>query len=569
MFGKRVSWLAAACLAAAVLAGGCGDDDVVGGDGGGVKAEPAGYWVCHEERASGEAGWALMCLEETGGVISGMVMPYGVTGTVSGSTVDLTMGDPVNGSGAIASATALDADTMVGLVELYDTNVLLDTGTVTMTRFVPSGQFAASGTFGGAALNVDTATCGCGYVEDTGDIQIGYMVADASVFLLFAPDALSAGSFTVVFDPPGAGQIRARLRNATPAGYIGSMAESGTLDVSKCDETGAAGTFTLVFSGGAETVTGSFDVPWNVGEYCRNGWVTKAPMPAGTRHALTAASLGGKMYAMGGSDLFTPCEEYDPVSNTWTSMDNVPFQCREAVAVSDGTYIYLTGGYDNTLGTSVATLYRFDPSAAAGSQWTALAPMNQARGFHAAAVLGGKIYVFGGNYNDGSTDTPLASVEAYDVSGGTWDATVTDLPQTLILHTATTVGTKIYITGGATSFAGSLVNTVYEFDPAGNGGLGSYTAMAPMPTARCVHAAAEAGGLIYVTGGATNTAPNASASVEVYDPATDSWAMARDLPDTRRLHGSCAVGTVVYVVGGENEAGGGQNYGTNFALDTQ
>jgi len=564
MLGKRISWLAAACLAAAVFAGGCGDDEV-----GETRAQPTGYWVCRNALDSGSTVTGIICMEEAGAVISGMAgVGLGLTGTVSGNALEITCGDPVIGFGTIMAGIALDADTFVGTVEVYDTNVLLDTGTVTCTRFALSGQFSATGALGGDAVSVDTTTHGYGQIGAGGDIDIGFLTADENVRLSLYPDTLSVDNFAVVSASPAAGEIIVNMYHSTPAGSTGLTAESGTLNVSKCDETGAAGTFTLVFSGGAETVTGSFDVPWNVGVNCLNGWQTKASMPAGPRHALTAASLAGKMYVMGGSDLYTPCEEYDPVSDSWATMDDVPFRCREAAAVSDGTYVYLTGGGDADLGTSVATLYRLDPSAAAGSQWAALAPMNQARGTHAAAVLGGKIYVFGGIYDDGSTETPLASVEAYDIASGTWNATVTNLPQTLFGLTATTVGTKIYIVGGVPSFAGPLVDTVYEFDPAGNGGLGSYAAMASVLTARCVHAAAEAGGRLFVFGGVTDLSagPNASASVEVYDPATDSWATARDLPDTRRLHGSCAVGTVVYVVGGED---GTQNYDANFALETQ
>ncbi|MHC4504125.1 MAG: hypothetical protein ACYTFI_12525, partial [Planctomycetota bacterium] len=109
-----------------------------------------------------------------------------------------------------------------------------------------------------------------------------------------------------------------------------------------------------------------------------------------------------------------------------------------------------------------------------------------------------------------------------------------------------------------------ILDTVYEFDPAGGG---AYTAKASMPTARGFHAAAGAGGLIYVTGGITVISPlNAVPVCEVYDSAVDTWFTGAALPRELRLHGSCAIGTTVYVVGGEGHISGASD--VNYAWTT-
>jgi len=83
-----------------------------------------------------------------------------------------------------------------------------------------------------------------------------------------------------------------------------------------------------------------------------------------------------------------------------------------------GGKIYVTGGHGN--GDFTNTLTVFDPQA---NTWTQLASMGTARGYHASAVIGGKLYVFGGyTHSDGRT----ASVEAYDSISNTW-AQVSDL----------------------------------------------------------------------------------------------------------------------------------------------
>ena len=72
--------------------------------------------------------------------------------------------------------------------------------------------------------------------------------------------------------------------------------------------------------------------------------------------------------------------------------------------------------------------------------WTALPPMRTNRRFAAAARVGTKIYVFGGN----DDRNVLASVEAFDIVSGTWTA----LPPMSTKRSglaAACVGTKIYV----------------------------------------------------------------------------------------------------------------------------
>jgi hypothetical protein len=111
--------------------------------------------------------------------------------------------------------------------------------------------------------------------------------------------------------------------------------------------------------------------------------------------------------------------------------------------------------------------------------WKEMAPMLAARSSHASAVLNGKIYVFGGQ-----------------------------------------------------SAAGSVLNSVEEYDPA----LNAWTARASMPTARYKLAACALGQSIYVLGG-----QGTSRLVQVHDPATNSWSTRNPLPNDCS---ECRCGTV-------------------------
>jgi len=62
-----------------------------------------------------------------------------------------------------------------------------------------------------------------------------------------------------------------------------------------------------------------------------------------------------------------------------------------------------------------------------------------------------------------------------------------------------------------------LYAQTYAFDPHAN----TWIAYAAMPAPRAGHAAAVSGGIVYVMGGMSTT--GILATVEAYDPATNTW----------------------------------------------
>jgi len=74
-----------------------------------------------------------------------------------------------------------------------------------------------------------------------------------------------------------------------------------------------------------------------------------------------------------------------------------------------------------------------------------------------------------------------------------------------------------------------------------------------MPTSRWVCAACSVDGKIYVYGGRlTWTAGNVIATVEVYDPAINTWAQVSDMPCCKGNHSACALDGKMYIIGGGN-----------------
>lgn len=90
----------------------------------------------------------------------------------------------------------------------------------------------------------------------------------------------------------------------------------------------------------------------------------------------------------------------------------------------------------------------------------------------------------------------------------------------------------------------------------------TWTKKTDMPTARFYFATSVVDGIIYAIGGELTNAEGTAndprqitATVEAYNPATDSWTRQTDMPDPRFLHPASVVNGKIYVVGGARPAG--------------
>jgi N-acetylneuraminic acid mutarotase len=80
---------------------------------------------------------------------------------------------------------------------------------------------------------------------------------------------------------------------------------------------------------------------------------------------------------------------------------------------------------------------------------------------------------------------------------------------------------------------------------------GTWTMLAPLPTARFGHAAAGAGGVLYVIGGAV--VPNTCGTVgnlDAYDPVSNAWSARAPMPTARSGLAVGVLGASLYAVGG-------------------
>jgi N-acetylneuraminic acid mutarotase len=122
------------------------------------------------------------------------------------------------------------------------------------------------------------------------------------------------------------------------------------------------------------------------------------------------------------------------------------------------------------------------------------------------------------------------------------------MPTPRLSAAAAVLGGKIYVVGGI-SRQGRAVATVEAYDPATD----TWAPRTRMATARAMLAAVTCGGTIYALGGRS---AQVLATVEAYDAGNDSWRALPDLPSRRwGLMAACVAGKV-FAIGGIAGTGG-------------
>ena len=193
----------------------------------------------------------------------------------------------------------------------------------------------------------------------------------------------------------------------------------------------------------------------------------------------------------------------------------------------------------------------------AEENWIRKANMPTARAYFDTCVVDGMIYAIGGEI-DRFGDMGISTVEMYDPITDTWTQKA-DMPTTRVTSTSVVNG-KIYAIGGEKSHKRRIgpgwgydvreLATVEMYDPATD----TWMPKADMPTPRSA-ATCVVDGKIYVIGGSApqnikKKKPWRLDTVEVYDPATDTWAKAKNMNHARSSAAISVVDGKIYIMGG-------------------
>lgn len=236
-----------------------------------------------------------------------------------------------------------------------------------------------------------------------------------------------------------------------------------------------------------------------------------APSPA-PRHHPQLVSHAGRLYQLGGFSssygavAWTMSRDtliYDDAADSWTALASSPAPHGECVAASLGGLIHLAGGrapkgeanaaYGDHADSAQHLVY--DPGA---NTWTSAAPALSARNSASGAVIGGLWHVAGGRTVTGG---PTDAHEVYDPKQDRW-RTAAPMPKGAGAggNAAGVIGGDLYVFGGEyfEPRPGGVKSAVWHYAPARD----AWEQVSDMPTPRHGLGGVTMGGAIHLVGGA-------------------------------------------------------------------
>ena len=173
---------------------------------------------------------------------------------------------------------------------------------------------------------------------------------------------------------------------------------------------------------------------------------------------------------------------------------------------------------------------------------------------------GCRLYTFGGFDLDGGV---VNAAQAFNVTTGRW-IEVPARQEAAANSAAVELGGKIYLIGGYDDTrpeGEKWRDTVEVYDIATR----SWALAAPLPQPTSGMTAAVLGGRIYALGG--NTLAGDWPHAAIYDPASDAWSAGPDLPtNTPSFAQAAVVAGRLYLAGGWHVLLADNCWGTNFPM---
>ncbi len=203
------------------------------------------------------------------------------------------------------------------------------------------------------------------------------------------------------------------------------------------------------------------------------------------------------------------------------------------VAVLDGRTVYLAGGLDAS-DVSASGVFALDPDT---GRLRTLGSMPNPFHDAAGAMIGGKLFVFGGGSSAGTS-----IVQAFDPATRT-AAVVGHLPVALSDLSAATVGNTVYLVGG---YDGHVPRSEIYATTDGT----SFRVVGHLPTGLRYAAVADVDGALVIAGGQSANGP--VDSVTRFDTSTGTISQLGSLPIPVAGASAVTIGGTVYVIGGRD-----------------
>ena len=178
-----------------------------------------------------------------------------------------------------------------------------------------------------------------------------------------------------------------------------------------------------------------------------------------SRSRLATVAYNGKIYVIGGLEgtddkdckNSTAVEQYEPNTDSWTQMANMPTPRHGHSAVVIDNKILVVGGYTDSGPTDMVEEY--DPII---DKWATKSNMPTPRGFFGLVTLCNYMYAIAGRVRQEN-----GPIEQYDYKNDLWTQ-LEPLPERINRFGITLFDNKVYIIGGEESPKGMLIGELKE-----------------------------------------------------------------------------------------------------------
>lgn len=268
------------------------------------------------------------------------------------------------------------------------------------------------------------------------------------------------------------------------------------------------------------------------------------------RQSMSAGTINGIIYVVGGwrSDLTTlaRADAYNVATNTWSQVASLPRSRVEphgASAINGKLYVAGGRNSDNAL---TKTLFVYTPST---NTWVRRADVPVAGCGGAQGVIGGQLYVYTARAvclratNQTGTST-MGEFFRYNPATNMWSRRAAP-PHDHWGGVAAVINGKFYLAGGldAEGQSESPTSALDVYDPATN----TWATKASLSQPRTQAVGAMLNGKLVVAGGSQEFEVT---KVEVYDPASDRWTMKAALPNAFADGAAASAGGKLFAIEG-------------------
>lgn len=278
------------------------------------------------------------------------------------------------------------------------------------------------------------------------------------------------------------------------------------------------------------------------------------------RHEAAFVAYKDKLYLIGGRRI-NPTDVFDPQTNTWTAKAPTPIELHhfQPVVVDDGIYLMgaMTGGWPTETPLESVLIYYPDRDE---YEYSHEIPENRRRGGAGVVYHNQKIYLVGGITN-GHMDGFKPWLDEYDPKTGEWRV-LPDAPNSRDHFQAAVIGNKLYAFGGRVSSRATgedMSRTIQHgniFDFETEQWL-PVTNNQAIPTMRAGTAAFSWNDDLIVAGGESAVQEAAHSQVEAFNSQTGQWVEWPSLVEGRHGSGFAVVDDYVYIASGSGNRGGG------------